>query len=155
VLADRPSTAFDDLHDRDALAVLSRASSPAEAARLSLAKVRSALKHAGRQRNLDARAQEIVGALRTEQLAAPPAITAAFAATTRAAVGIIIELNRQIADLETELATHFEAHPDADIYLSCQDSVSSSAPGCLVSSGTTRTATPLPSLAKTTPEHHP
>jgi len=110
--------AFDDLHDRDALAVLSRASSPAEAARLSLAKVRSALKHAGRQRNLDARAQEIVAALRTEQLAAPPAITAAFAATTRAAVGIIIELNRQIADLETELATHFEAHPDADIYLS-------------------------------------
>lgn len=39
-------------------------------------------------------------------------------ATTRAAVGIIIELNRQVADLETELATHFEAHSDADIYLS-------------------------------------
>jgi hypothetical protein len=110
--------AFDDLHDRDALAILNRASSPAEAARLSLAKVRSALKHAGRQRNIDARAQEIVAALRTDQLTAPPAITAAFAATTRAAVGIIGELNRQIVDLEAELATHFEAHPDADIYLS-------------------------------------
>ena len=36
----------------------------------------------------------------------------------------------------------------------CQDLVSSSAPGCSVSSGTTRTATPPPSLAKTTPEHH-
>ncbi len=56
--------------------------------------------------------------LRTEALAAPAAVTAAFAATTRAAVGIIIELNRQIADLEAELATHFEAHPDADIYRS-------------------------------------
>ena len=56
--------------------------------------------------------------LRTEQLAAPAAVTAAFGATTRAAVGIIAELNRQIADLETELATHFEAHPDADIYRS-------------------------------------
>ena len=56
--------------------------------------------------------------LRTEQLAAPTAVTAAFAATTRAAVGIIIELNRQITDLEAELSTHFEAHPDADIYLS-------------------------------------
>ena len=37
---------------------------------------------------------------------------------TRAAVGIIAELNRQITDLEAELATHFETHPDADIYLS-------------------------------------
>jgi len=110
--------AFDDLHDRDALAVLGRAPTPAEAAHLSLAKIRSALKRAGRQRNLDARAQEITAALRTEQLAAPAAITAAFAATTRAAVGIIIELNRQISDLEAELATHFDTHPDADIYLS-------------------------------------
>src|SRR5712675_136262 len=110
--------AFDNLHDRDALAVLGRAPTPAEAAHLSLSKIRSALKRAGRQRNLDARAQEIAAVLRTEQLAAPTAVTAAFAATTRAAVGIIIELNHQISDLETELATHFEAHPDADIYLS-------------------------------------
>jgi transposase len=92
--------AFDDLHDRDALAVLGRAPTPAEAAHLSLSKIRSALKHAGRQRNLDARTQEIAAVLRTEQLAAPSPVTAAFAATTRAAVGIIIELNRQITDLE-------------------------------------------------------
>jgi transposase len=110
--------AFDDLHDRDALAVLGRAPTPADAAHLSLAKIRSALKHAGRQRNLEARAQEITAALRTEQLAAPTEITAAFAATTRAAVGIITELNHQIPDLEAELATHFETHPDADIYRS-------------------------------------
>src|ERR1700757_2398262 len=108
--------AFDDLADRDALAVLGRAPTPADAAHLSLSKIRSALKRAGRQRNIDARAQEIAAALRTEQLAAPAAVTAAFAATTRAAVGIIIELNRQITELEAELATHFEAHPDADIY---------------------------------------
>ena len=56
--------------------------------------------------------------LRTDALAAPSAVTAAFAATTRAAVGIIAELNRQISDLEAELATHFETHPDADIYRS-------------------------------------
>src|SRR4029077_19656426 len=107
--------AFDDLHDRDALAVLGHAPTPAEAAHLSLAKIRSALKRAGRQRNLDARAQEIAAVLRTEQLAAPAAVTAAFAAPTRAAVGIIVELNRQVSDLEAELATHFEAHPDADL----------------------------------------
>jgi transposase len=110
--------AFDDLADRDALAVLGRAPTPADAAHLSLSKIRSALKHAGRQRNIDTRAQQIAAALRTEQLAAPAPVTAAFAATTRAAVDIIIELNRQITDLETELATHFETHPDADIYLS-------------------------------------
>ena len=99
--------AFDDLHDRDALAVLGRAATPAEAAHLSLSKIQSALKRAGRQRNLDARAQEIAAVLRTEQLAAPAAVTAAFAATTRAAVGIIAELNRQITDLEAELADTF------------------------------------------------
>jgi transposase len=110
--------AFDDLADRDALAVLGRAPTPADAAHLSLSKIRSALKHAGRQRNIDTRAQEIAEALRTEQLAAPAPVTAAFAATTRAAVGIIIELNRQITELEAQLATHFETHPDADIYLS-------------------------------------
>jgi transposase len=110
--------AFEDLADRDALAVLGRAPTPADAGRLSVSKIRSALKAAGRQRNLDTRALQIQEMLRSEQLAAPAAVTAAFGASTRAAVGIIAELNRQIAELEAELATHFEAHPDADIYLS-------------------------------------
>ncbi|MEB3035184.1 MULTISPECIES: IS110 family RNA-guided transposase [Mycolicibacter] len=110
--------AFDDLADRDALAILGRAPTPADAGRLSLSKIRAALKAAGRQRNLDTRAQHIQVALRTPQLTAPAAVTAAFGASTRAAVGIIVELNHQIADLEAELATHFEAHPDADIYRS-------------------------------------
>ena len=56
--------------------------------------------------------------LRTEQLAAAAPVAAAFAATTRAAVGLIAELNRQIGALEASLAEHFETHPDADIYLS-------------------------------------
>jgi DNA-binding LacI/PurR family transcriptional regulator len=90
------------------LAVLGRAPTPTDAAHLRLAKIRSALKHGGRQRNIDTRAQEIAAVLRTAQLAAPAPLTAAFAATTRAAVGIISELNRQITELETELATHFE-----------------------------------------------
>jgi transposase len=110
--------AFDDLADRDALAILGRAPTPADAGHLSLSKIRSALKAAGRQRNLDSRALQIQEMLRTPQLAAPAAVTAAFGASTRAAVGIIAELNHQINDLEAELATHFEAHPDADIYRS-------------------------------------
>lgn len=61
---------------------------------------------------------EIQAGLRTPHLAAPTARVRAYAATTRAAVGIIGELNTAIAQLEHDLADHFEQHPDADIYLS-------------------------------------
>src|SRR5690606_21027677 len=110
--------AFDDLADRDALAILGRAPTPTDATGLSLPKLRSALGTAGRQRNLDARALQIQAALRTEQLSAPASVTAAFGATNRATVGIITELNRQIDNLGAELTSHFEMHPDADIYRS-------------------------------------
>jgi transposase len=110
--------AFDDLAHGDALGVLDRAPTPEQGARLPLPALQSALKRGGRQRNIAARARQIQAALRTEQLAAPATVTAAFAATTRAAIGIIAELNRQIGELETSLAEHFETHPDADIYLS-------------------------------------
>ena len=110
--------AFEDLAHGDALGVLGRAPSPEQGARLSLTAIQSALKRGGRQRNIAARAREIRAALGAEQLAAPATVTAAFAATTRATVGIIAELNRHISELETTLANHFETHPDADIYLS-------------------------------------
>ena len=110
--------AFDELAHPDAVAVLIKASSPDDAARLSIAQIRSALRRGGRQRNLDTRAAQIQQALRSPQLAAPPAVTTAFAVTTKALVETIGGLNTQIAALETELAHHFEQHPDADIYLS-------------------------------------
>jgi transposase len=110
--------AFEDLGHGDALGVLGRAPSPEQGAHLSLTAIQSALKRGGRQRNIAARAREIQTALRSEQLAAPATLTAAFAATTHATVAIIAELNRQISELETNLADHFETHPDADIYLS-------------------------------------
>jgi len=110
--------AFDDLAHGDALGVLGRASTPEQGARLDRPAIQSALKRGGRQRNIAERARQVQAALRSEQLAAPAAVSAAFGATTRAAVGIIAELNRQIADLETSLAAHFEQHPDADIYRS-------------------------------------
>jgi transposase len=110
--------AFEDLAHGDALGVLGRAPTPEQGARLSLTEIHSALKRGGRKRNIDVRAREIRTMLRSEQLAAPAPVAAAFAATTRAAVGIIAELNRQINELETSLAEHFETHPDADIYRS-------------------------------------
>ncbi len=109
---------FDDLADRDTLAVLAKAPTPAAAKALPLGKIRSALKAGGRQRNIDTRARQIVEGLRVDALQAPDVVTAAFAATTRSTVAIIVEINTQIAVLEAELADHFEQHPDADIYLS-------------------------------------
>jgi hypothetical protein len=110
--------AFEDLAHGDTLGVLDRAPTPQQGAHLPLGTIQSALKRGGRQRNIAARARQIQAALRSEQLVAPAPVTAAFAATTRAAVGIIAELNRQISELEATLAEHFEKHPDADIYLS-------------------------------------
>jgi transposase len=110
--------AFDELSHRDAVAVLGKASHPDQARQLSVAQIRSALKRGGRQRNLDTRAADIQTALRTPQLAASPAVTTAFAATTKALVAVIEGLNDAISELETELASSFNQHPDADIYLS-------------------------------------
>jgi hypothetical protein len=110
--------AFDNLAGRDAIAVLGRAPDPTTGAALSISQLRAALRRSGRSRNLDQRATEIQAALRGDQLAAAPAMTQALAATTKAAVAIISELNRQIAELENTLTDRFEQHPDADIYLS-------------------------------------
>src|ERR1700731_3702922 len=110
--------AFEDLAHGDALGGLGRAPTPEQGAHLPLSAIQSALKRGGRQRNIAARAREVQAALRTEQLTAPAPVAAAFAATTRATVGIIVELNRQISELETTLAEHFETHPDADVYRS-------------------------------------
>ena len=110
--------AFDSLTADDALAVLGRAPTPEQGARLSLSKIGSALKGAGRQRNVETRAVEIQAILRREHLTASPAVAAAFGATTTAAVHVIAALNAQIEELEAVLAEHFEKHPDADIYRS-------------------------------------
>jgi transposase len=137
--------AFDDLDGADALAVLERAPSPQVGARLTGAQIRAALKRGGRRRNLDRRAEQIGAALRTPQLAAPDPVAAAFAASAKATVGILTELNRQLEDLEATLAEHFEQHPDAVIYLSMPglgDVLGARALGEM----------PTPSLARTTPE---
>jgi len=110
--------AFEDLAHGDALGVLHRAPTPTLGAHLDVAAIQSALKRGGRKRNIAARAREIRATLRTEQLSAPAPVADAFGATTRATVGILTELNRQIGELETSLAAHFETHPDADIYRS-------------------------------------
>lgn len=104
--------------DRDALAVLGRAPTPDQGARLSLSKIAAALKGGGRQRGIEERAHQIQTLLRSKQLPAPQEVTAAYGATTSAAITIVATLTDQISAVEIELAQHFRKHPDADIYLS-------------------------------------
>lgn len=109
---------FPELADRDTLAVLAAAATPSEAAQLTPGKIRNVLRRAGRQRNVEARADTIAAGLRRDALRGPAAVEGAHGATTRSSVAILAELNTQIDALATELADHFEQHPDSDIYLS-------------------------------------
>ena len=110
--------AFDDLCSRDALAVLAKAPTPQAGRALSRSQIAAALRHAGRRRSVEKRAEEIQRALRSEQLAMPPRLTTAFGASVSATVAIITATNAQITALETALATHFDEHPDAEIFRS-------------------------------------
>jgi hypothetical protein len=107
--------AFDELAGRDALAILAIAATPTAGRHLSLSKIQSAVRRAGRQRRIEQRAAEIQTALRSEQLAAPDLIADAMGATVAALVAVLGELNTQIASLEVQLADRFEQHPDAKI----------------------------------------
>ena len=112
-------TAFGtDLADRDAVAVLAKAPTPELGRRLSTTQIASALRKAGRKRNVETRAAVIRDALRTPQLSAPPLVADAYGDTAKALVAVISALNLQIAQLETVLAERFEQHPDAVIYRS-------------------------------------
>ena len=85
--------AFDELAGRDALAVLEIAPTPARGRALSRSKIASALRRAGRQRNIEARAEtDPDRAARADQLAAAPAVEAAFGHTVTAMVAVLAEL---------------------------------------------------------------
>ena len=69
-----------DLASSDALAVLGRAPTPAQGRRLSRSAVVATLRRGGRQRGIEARAEEIQAALRAEHLEAPAVIADAMGA---------------------------------------------------------------------------
>lgn len=104
-----------DLGSSDALAVLGIATTPELGRGLSRSKIASALRKGGRQRNVEARAEEIQAALRATQLEAPAPIARAHGLITRSAVTLIGTFNTEIAELEAALSEHFEQHPDAKV----------------------------------------
>jgi transposase len=109
--------AFNDLTSGDALELLGKAADPAAAARLNRAQITAALRRAGR-RHVAERAEQIQSALRGEHLTQPPMITAAYAATVRSQVAVLITLNAEITTMQGEVEAHFGQHPAAEVYLS-------------------------------------
>jgi len=110
--------AFKDLDSGETLALLERAPNPWEGRQLSQAKIVSALRAAGRQRNLEVRAAEIQTALRSEQLEAPARVGSAYAMVVKSTVAVLRNMNQELAQLESELSRSFEGHPDAETYRS-------------------------------------
>ena len=104
-----------ELASADAIAVLKIAPTPELGRRLSRSKIAAALRRAGRLRNLEARAEQIQRALRSEQLQASEAITGAYGVIASSLVRLIEGLNTQIAGFEDELERSFEQHPDAEV----------------------------------------
>jgi transposase len=109
--------AFEDLDAADALELLAKAPDPASAARLTITQISAALTRA-RRRNVAEKAARIHTVLRGQHLGQPEVITAAYAATTRAAVAVLRTLDEQVKALQGQVDAHFGQHPDAKIILS-------------------------------------
>jgi transposase len=109
--------AFADLDAPDALELLGTAPDPARAARLTRAQVSAALRRA-RRRDIPGRTDAILAALRGEHLGQNAALTAAYAATVRSLIALLVTLNQQVKALEEQVREHFGRHPDAEIILS-------------------------------------
>jgi len=103
--------AFDELAGRDALAVLAAAPDPETGRRLTAARVTALLRKAGRQRNLARTAEQIVVALRSDQLPARPGVVDAYAASVSALVAVITEMVRQTVVLEKQVNAGFWPAP--------------------------------------------
>jgi transposase len=109
--------AFEDLDAADALELLAKAPDPASAAKLSTGQISAALGRA-RRRGIEAKAAKIQAVLRGEYLGQSAVVTAAYAASVRALIAVLVTLNEQIKILQGQVEAYFGKHPDAEILLS-------------------------------------
>lgn len=104
---------------RDALAVLSLATTPDQARRLTLNQLRLSLARQGRQRNIEAKALQIQALLRTPHLELNQArVVLAYSDEVGYLVRSLIQIRAEIRELEQQLNQDFEEHPDAEIICS-------------------------------------
>jgi hypothetical protein len=98
--------------------VLAVAPTPATGRALSRSRLVSVLRKAGRQRNLQSRAEAIATVLRAEHLALSDALTEAYGISVRSLVAVLSTMVAQAATLEGEVERCFGQHPDAEIITS-------------------------------------
>jgi transposase len=109
--------AFPDLDAPDALELLARAPDPDQAARLTRARIITALRNA-RRRHIEDRTTELLKVLGTQELHQPPVLQEAYAAVVASEVAVVATLNTQIERLGAVVGEHFGRHRDAEIYTS-------------------------------------
>lgn len=107
-----------DLAGRDALAVLAIAPTPTAGRSLTRSRVTAALRTAGRRRNIDKRAGQILQELGSDQLGLSAALAEAYGASVRSLVAVITAMAEQVAVLDAEVSRCFGQHPDAEIITS-------------------------------------
>ena len=101
---------------RDALAVFSLATTPAQARRLNLDQLRASLARHGRQRNINAKAIQIQEQLRASHLELNlPRLVKAYSDEVGYMVRTLLQVRAEIRELEQQLTQDFEEHPDAEI----------------------------------------
>ncbi len=103
---------------RDARTVLAAAPSPAAAARLTRAQLRSLLRKAGRQRNIDADVERLRGVFHGEYLHQPVVVEHAMGIQLGSLLGQFEAACTAADELAEAARSHFEQHPDATIITS-------------------------------------
>lgn len=110
--------AFDQIGDRDSVAVLAVAPTPSLGKTLSKSKIASALRRGGRKLRIETRSDQIWAALRAEQLSQPAVIEDAYGNIVASLARLVAAHSAEIATLEESLTEGFTKHPAAEIYLS-------------------------------------
>ncbi len=102
----------------EARTILAAAPTPADAATLTPAQLRALLKKAGRRNRIDAEAQRLREAFRSEQMRQLPLIEQAMGRQALALLGQLNAACAAAAGLEQAVTASFSLHPDAGIITS-------------------------------------
>ncbi|MFD8007350.1 IS110 family RNA-guided transposase [Streptomyces mirabilis] len=103
---------------REARAILAIAPTPAEAARLTCARLRTAVTRAGRQRRIDAETDRLLQVFRRTWLRQPSLVEKAMGRQTLALLAQLDAACRACDDLARDTEELFLQHPDAEIITS-------------------------------------
>jgi hypothetical protein len=122
--------------------VLAAAPTPAHAAKLTRAQLRSLLKKAGRQRGIDAEADRLRAAFRLPRTRQLPQVEQAMGCQLLALLRQLEAACTSADDLTAAAVASFDTHPDAEIITSLPGLGSLTAPGCSPRSETTDPASP-------------